>query len=175
MWDGTEAGQVYAGETGSGHTPCPKAIIPTCPSWSLWPLLLGTSGVLLSCVHSKVCWDWCLLGLAAAFLTSGNTEKPANCCNGHAGTSSWCRSAIRTAKLPAAHGEPWLSRLCVPWDPALAEWALEAVQGSTGKSSPKTARAVTATPLCCEAGQTAAGQNLRMWQLFSTSLVCFGV
>lgn len=82
VWDGTEAGQVYAGEMGSGHALCPKAIIPTLLSWSLRPLLLGTFGALLSCGYSEVYWDWPLLSLAAAFLTSGNTKKR---CNGSCG------------------------------------------------------------------------------------------
>lgn len=32
--------------------------------------------------------------------------------------------------------------VCMPWDPALTEQALGAVQGGTSKSSPKTALAV---------------------------------
>lgn len=72
---------------GSGYALCPKAIIPTFPSGSLWPLLPSPFGALLSCGYSKVHCDWPLLSLAAAFLTSGNTEKPVNCWNGSHGDS----------------------------------------------------------------------------------------
>lgn len=41
--------------------------------------------VTVSWGYSDVHWDWPLLSLAAAFPTSGNTEKPVNCWNGSCG------------------------------------------------------------------------------------------
>lgn len=71
-----------------------------------------------------------------------------NAVMGLVGISSWCWSAIQTAKPPTVHGEPRLSSLCVSWDTALAKWALGAIWGGTSKRSARTALAVPAAELC---------------------------
>lgn len=79
----------------------PKAIIPIFPSQSLQPLLLDTLCTWLTCGCSKVHWDWPLFSLAAAFLTSGNTEKPAKCFNGSGGDfqlAMQCHTNSKAAK-----------------------------------------------------------------------------